>query len=65
MRLLLDTHTLLWFLLDDPRLAGIAREAIADGGNSVEVSPAPYWEIAFKFSRAARALWAPDAHDEM
>ncbi len=50
MRLLLDTHTLLWFLLDDPRLASSARAAIADGGNSVEISPASYWEIAIKIS---------------
>jgi len=30
MNLLLDTQALLWFLLDDPRLNGKAREIIVD-----------------------------------
>ena len=29
MRVLLDTHALLWFLLDDPRLSRVARDLIA------------------------------------
>jgi PIN domain nuclease of toxin-antitoxin system len=59
VRLLLDTHTLLWFLLDDPKLANIAREAIADSGNSVEISPATYWEIAIKISLGKYELPEP------
>jgi PIN domain nuclease of toxin-antitoxin system len=46
--LLLDTHSLLWFLLDDPRLSATARAVIADPQNGAEVSPASYWEIAIK-----------------
>ena len=34
MRLLLDTHALLWWLIDDPQLSAVAREAIADLENS-------------------------------
>lgn len=50
MRLLLDTHALLWFVLDDPRLSRGGREAIGDSANSVLVSPASLWEIAIKVS---------------
>jgi PIN domain nuclease of toxin-antitoxin system len=46
--LLLDTHALLWWLDDDPRLSAPAREAIADGARRVLVSAASLWEIATK-----------------
>jgi PIN domain nuclease of toxin-antitoxin system len=48
LRLLLDTHALLWWLFDDPRLSGVARAAIAEPGNAVLVSAASGWEIATK-----------------
>lgn len=54
MRLLLDTHTFLWWLDDDPRLGSKARSAIGDGGNLVFVSAATGWEISVK--RAAGRL---------
>jgi len=38
MRALLDTHALLWFLLDDPKLPKVAKGIIADGGNYIAVS---------------------------
>ena len=50
MRLLLDTHALLWFLLDDPQLSATAKALIIDSANDIEISPASYWEIAIKFS---------------
>jgi PIN domain nuclease of toxin-antitoxin system len=59
VRLLLDTHTLLWFLLDDPRLPHLARQVIADGANRVEISPASYWEIAIKISLGKYELPEP------
>jgi len=46
--LLLDTHALLWWLTDDPRLSNLAREAIADETRIVLVSAASLWEIATK-----------------
>ncbi|MGH3084870.1 MAG: type II toxin-antitoxin system VapC family toxin [Gaiellaceae bacterium] len=58
MRLLLDTHVLLWWLADDPTLRREAREAIADGESVVVVSAASAWEIAIK--RATGRLEAPD-----
>ncbi len=48
MRLLLDTHALLWWLTDDARLSATAREALADAANEVFVSAASAWEIATK-----------------
>ncbi len=48
MKLLLDTHALLWWLTDDSRLSLQAREAIADDQNSIFVSAASAWEIATK-----------------
>jgi PIN domain nuclease of toxin-antitoxin system len=48
MRLLLDTHALLWWLTDDPQLSPTARSAIADQTNDVLVSAASAWEIATK-----------------
>jgi PIN domain nuclease of toxin-antitoxin system len=48
VRLLLDTHAFLWFVLNDPQLSGTARSLIADPANDILVSPATYWEIAIK-----------------
>lgn len=48
MRLLLDTHTFLWWLDGDRRLSRAARAAIAADQNVVFVSAASAWEIATK-----------------
>jgi PIN domain nuclease of toxin-antitoxin system len=48
MRVLLDTHVLLWWLAGDPRLPVRLRQLIADEGNTVLVSAASAWEIATK-----------------
>lgn len=48
MRLLLDTHALLWWLDGDRRLSSKARRAIADDSNTVLVSAASAWEITTK-----------------
>jgi PIN domain nuclease of toxin-antitoxin system len=48
MRLLLDTHALLWWWGDDAQLGEAARAAMADEGNAVLVSAASAWEIATK-----------------
>lgn len=48
MRLLLDTHALLWWFTDDPRLSMAARDAIGDEANEILVSAASAWEIATK-----------------
>ena len=48
MRLLLDTHVLLWWLADDPSLGEEARASISDPGSSVFVSAATVWEVSIK-----------------
>ncbi len=58
MRLLLDTHALLWWLAGDRHLSPRARRAIADAGNSVWVSALSALEIVMK-ARAGRLGRAP------
>ena len=48
MRLLIDTHILLWWLGDDPALPPWAASAIADPEHDVIVSAASVWEISIK-----------------
>jgi PIN domain nuclease of toxin-antitoxin system len=48
MKLLLDTHALLWWLFDDERLSRRALALISDPENEVMVSSASAWEIATK-----------------
>lgn len=50
MRLLLDSHTLLWWVRDDPALRKRARTLIADAANECYVSHASAWEMAIKAS---------------
>lgn len=49
-RLLLDTHLLLWWLGDDPRLPAEALERVQAPEAEVFVSQASLWEIAIKAS---------------
>ena len=56
MNLLLDTHTLLWFVLGEAHLNAAARQLIEDATNPKFVSPATYWEIAIKISIGKYAL---------
>ena len=49
MRLLLDTHALIWWLEGSRRLSMPARQAIGDADNDVLVSAASAWEIATKY----------------
>ena len=48
MRYLLDTHALLWWLFDDPKLSTPAREVITEPENEILVSAASAWEISTK-----------------
>lgn len=51
MRLLLDTHALLWWAADDERLPARARRLIASARNRVFVSAVSAWELAVKSAR--------------
>ena len=48
MILLLDTHTAVWWWIDDPRIPAAARGAISDSTNIIYVSAVSPWEIATK-----------------
>jgi PIN domain nuclease of toxin-antitoxin system len=56
-RALLDTHTLLWTLIDHERISRAARKAIEDPAAGLVVSAASLWEIAIK--RSLGKLRAP------
>jgi PIN domain nuclease of toxin-antitoxin system len=49
VELLLDTHALIWWLLDEPELSTRAYAAISDKSNAVFVSAASAWEITTKY----------------
>ncbi len=51
MRLLLDSHALLWAMADSPKLSDKARALILDDDNDVFYSPVSLYEITFKASR--------------
>lgn len=59
MNLLLDTHTLLWFLRDDPSLSVAAKALILEPANHKFVSVASCWEIAIKSVRHKLGLTEP------
>lgn len=56
MKLLLDTHVLLWWLDDHPRLGAAARSYIADRGHQVYFSAASVWEASIKESKGLLRL---------
>ena len=51
MRLLLDTHALIWFFQGDTRLSASGRAIIDDVENIKVISPASFWEIAIKVGK--------------
>ena len=58
MNYLLDTHTLIWTLENNPTLSQKARNAIVAGENVIFVSPVSAWEISIK--KANGKLDVPD-----
>lgn len=52
MNYLLDTHILLWILVDPDKVPGPMRRIVEDTGNRVWFSAASIWEIAIKHSLA-------------
>ena len=49
MRVLLDTHALLWWLAGDAKLSRKAKSIIADEDNEIVASAASAWEVATKY----------------
>jgi PIN domain nuclease of toxin-antitoxin system len=50
VKLLLDTHTFLWWITDDPQLSAKARELIGNGHNALFWSAASSWEVSIKYA---------------
>ncbi len=59
MKLLLDTHTLLWLAENDPQLSKTAVEYLSDPANELLISPASYWELAIKLALGKYRLTDP------
>jgi PIN domain nuclease of toxin-antitoxin system len=51
MRLLLDSHTVYWWMIGSPRLSTPARQLIVDKEHAVRVSAASIYELEFKARR--------------
>ncbi len=61
MKLLLDTHIFLWFILNDQRLPESARVSIETESNEVFLSSVSVWEIAIKYQLNRLPLPSPPA----
>ena len=59
MKLLLDTHTLLWFIGGETSLSATARQAIEDPLNDKFVSIVSIWETAIKVSIGKMPMTTP------
>ena len=59
MKILLDTHTFLWVILDDPRLTEKAEKVFLDPDNDIYLSMASIWELAIKTSLGKLQLAEP------
>jgi PIN domain nuclease of toxin-antitoxin system len=56
MNVLIDTHTFLWWNMEDPQLSERAKAIIADGQNEVYLSAASVWEIVIKTAKGRLIL---------
>lgn len=65
MRLLLDTHTLVWAALETARLSDRARDLIADPDNDRFVSAVSAYEIEYKRDRVRDLMNLPRDLDEL
>lgn len=59
MRMLLDTHTLLWFVWNHANLSASARSLMTDPKNTLLLSAASIWEIAIKVAIGKLTLADP------
>ena len=59
MRVLLDTHALIWWWTDSLRLSSTVRQVIADPANEIFISTASVWEIRTK-QRLGKLSQIPD-----
>jgi PIN domain nuclease of toxin-antitoxin system len=58
VKILVDTHILLWWLQDDPKLSTRGKRELGDGENELYISCVSLWEMSIK--RALGKLHVPD-----
>lgn len=63
MKLLLDTHTMLWLVAGSPNLSAAAQAALADPANELFLSAASVWELAIKTTSVKQRLILSDPLD--
>jgi len=56
MKIILDTHTFLWWITDDQRLSPHAHEIMEDGKNELLFSAVSAWEMAIKIQLGRLSL---------
>jgi PIN domain nuclease of toxin-antitoxin system len=61
MRLILDTHAFLWWIVDSPQLSSRVRDVMRNPANELFLSVASAWEIAIKVNLGRLRL--PDRPD--
>jgi PIN domain nuclease of toxin-antitoxin system len=61
MRLLFDTHVFLWYILADPQLPSVFRDAIREPSNEVYLSVASVWKAVIKYALGKLPLPEPPA----
>jgi PIN domain nuclease of toxin-antitoxin system len=59
MKLLLDTHSLIWFFSGHPNLSDVARQLMEDSSNQKLISLASVWEMGIKQSKGKLTLSLP------
>lgn len=58
MKLLLDTHTFLWFVNDNPKLSNRLKDLIEDTNNVSCLSVASLWEMSIKYNLGRLTLYS-------
>lgn len=59
MKYLIDTHTLLWIVTNDPKLSAKAKDLYLDSENEIFISMASIWELSIKSSLGKISLEQP------
>lgn len=59
MKYLIDTHTLLWIVTNDPKLSAKAKDLYLDSENEIFISLASIWELSIKSSIGKISLEQP------
>ena len=62
MKILLDTHAFLWWVMDDPKLSVKAKKLLKDSDHEFFLSVVSAWEIAIK-SRLKKISLSKKAED--